>query len=146
MAASVWKGHITFGLITIPVRLLRAARSEREERRFHSPDRLGGTSVSLHLQVDDAESVWRQAVDAGAFPVIRLARQFWGELYGRLKDPFGHECTIAQMLESFEAAKWKVRPQLYFVLRRNSARWIALTCSQPEPVFRDGGVCWRRKP
>jgi DNA end-binding protein Ku len=29
MAASVWKGHITFGLITIPVRLLRAARSER---------------------------------------------------------------------------------------------------------------------
>jgi non-homologous end joining protein Ku len=29
MAASVWKGHITFGLISIPVRLLRAARSER---------------------------------------------------------------------------------------------------------------------
>jgi DNA end-binding protein Ku len=29
MASSVWKGHITFGLITIPVRLLRAARSER---------------------------------------------------------------------------------------------------------------------
>lgn len=29
MAASVWKGHISFGLITIPVRLLRAARSER---------------------------------------------------------------------------------------------------------------------
>ncbi len=27
--ATVWKGHITFGLITIPVRLLRAARSER---------------------------------------------------------------------------------------------------------------------
>src|ERR1700729_2958788 len=29
MAASVWKGHIAFGLIAIPVRLLRAARSER---------------------------------------------------------------------------------------------------------------------
>jgi DNA end-binding protein Ku len=29
MAASVWKGHITFGLISIPIRLLRAARSER---------------------------------------------------------------------------------------------------------------------
>src|ERR1700722_18235687 len=29
MPASVWKGHIAFGLITIPVRLLRAARSER---------------------------------------------------------------------------------------------------------------------
>jgi DNA end-binding protein Ku len=29
MPASVWKGHIAFGLITIPDRLLRAARSER---------------------------------------------------------------------------------------------------------------------
>ncbi len=29
MAASVWKGHIAFGLISIPVRLRRAARSER---------------------------------------------------------------------------------------------------------------------
>lgn len=29
MAASVWKGHITFGLISIPVRLFSAARNER---------------------------------------------------------------------------------------------------------------------
>ena len=28
MAASVWKGHLTFGLVTIPVRLFSAARSE----------------------------------------------------------------------------------------------------------------------
>ena len=33
MAASVWKGHISFGLITIPVRLLRAARNERVKLR-----------------------------------------------------------------------------------------------------------------
>ena len=29
MATPVWKGHVTFGLITIPVRLYAAARSER---------------------------------------------------------------------------------------------------------------------
>ena len=29
MAATVWKGYITFGLITIPVRLFAAARTER---------------------------------------------------------------------------------------------------------------------
>lgn len=29
MATSVWKGHITFGLVSIPVRLFSAARSER---------------------------------------------------------------------------------------------------------------------
>ena len=29
VANAVWKGHLTFGLITIPVRLFTAARSER---------------------------------------------------------------------------------------------------------------------
>jgi DNA end-binding protein Ku len=28
MAASVWKGHLTFGLVTVPIRLFSAARSE----------------------------------------------------------------------------------------------------------------------
>jgi len=73
--------------------------------RFHSPDRLHGTSVSLHLQVGDAESVWRQAMSAGALSIIPLAKQFWGELYGRLKDPFGHEWTIAQLLEVLDSAQ-----------------------------------------
>jgi DNA end-binding protein Ku len=29
MASSVWKGHLTFGLVSIPVRLFRAARAEK---------------------------------------------------------------------------------------------------------------------
>src|SRR5665213_3640027 len=28
MATSVWKGHLTFGLVSVPVRLFTAARSE----------------------------------------------------------------------------------------------------------------------
>jgi PhnB protein len=40
-------------------------------------------------------------------PVLRspLAEQFWGELYGRLKDPFGHEWTIAQLLQILGSAE-----------------------------------------
>jgi DNA end-binding protein Ku len=33
MATTVWRGHISFGLISIPVRLFRAARSERVKLR-----------------------------------------------------------------------------------------------------------------
>jgi DNA end-binding protein Ku len=29
MATSVWKGYLTFGLISIPIRLFSAARGER---------------------------------------------------------------------------------------------------------------------
>ena len=76
-----------------------------KESRFHNPERLNGTSVSLHLQVADAELVWKQALDAGAVPIIPLAEQFWGELYGRLKDPFGHEWTIAQLLQILGSAE-----------------------------------------
>jgi DNA end-binding protein Ku len=38
MAATVWKGYITFGLITIPVRLFTAARTERVSfNQIHQP-------------------------------------------------------------------------------------------------------------
>jgi PhnB protein len=73
--------------------------------RFHTPDRLNGTSVSLHLQVADAQRVWQRAIAAGATGVVPLAEQFWGELYGRLKDPFGHEWTIAQLLQLLGSAE-----------------------------------------
>jgi DNA end-binding protein Ku len=33
MASTVWKGHLTFGLVSMPVRLIRAARAERIELR-----------------------------------------------------------------------------------------------------------------
>jgi PhnB protein len=69
------------------------------QSRFHTPERLNGTTVSLHLQVADALASWQQAVEAGAVPIVPLAKQFWGELYGRLRDPFGHEWTIAQLLD-----------------------------------------------
>lgn len=65
-----------------------------------APARLNGTTVTLHLQVEDAASTWQSAVDAGATIVVPLERQFWGELYGRLRDPFGHEWTIAQFLRA----------------------------------------------
>ena len=38
MAATVWKGYITFGLITIPIRLFTAARTERVSfNQIHQP-------------------------------------------------------------------------------------------------------------
>ena len=66
--------------------------------RFLAPSHLNGTSVTLHVQVEDASSVWTSALAAGAVELIPLALQFWGEYYGRLKDPFGHEWTIAQFV------------------------------------------------
>jgi PhnB protein len=70
-----------------------------KESMFRSPNSLGGSTVTLHLQVNDAFEVWKHAIDAGAIAIVPMEKQFWGEYYGRLKDPFGHEWTIAQMLQ-----------------------------------------------
>ena len=51
-------------------------------------------SVTLHLQVEDADSWWNRAIEAGATPTVPLADQFWGDRYGQLKDPFGHTWSI----------------------------------------------------
>lgn len=61
----------------------------------HSPKHYGGTSVTIHLMVDDADAVAAQAVKAGAATVMPVADQFWGDRYGIVQDPFGHHWSIA---------------------------------------------------
>ena len=51
-------------------------------------------SVTLHLQVQDADAAWQRAIDAGATERMPLADQFWGDRYGQLVDPFGFTWSI----------------------------------------------------
>ena len=50
--------------------------------------------VLLHLQIDDADTWWNRAVDAGAEIAFPLADQFWSDRYGHVKDPYGHTWSI----------------------------------------------------
>lgn len=58
------------------------------------PQSLGGSPVTLHLQVEDVDSLFDQAVQAGATVVMPVADQFWGDRYGMVADPFGHRWSI----------------------------------------------------
>ena len=69
---------------------------EYPEMGVRSPESLGGTPVTLHLQVEDVDSLWNRAVGAGATVTMPLADQFWGDRYGQLVDPFGHKWSLAQ--------------------------------------------------
>jgi uncharacterized glyoxalase superfamily protein PhnB len=45
---------------------------------------------TLHLQVDNAKAWFDRAVAAGGFAVVMpVSRQFWGDDYGQLRDPYG---------------------------------------------------------
>ncbi len=64
-----------------------------------SPASLGGTSITLHLYVQDVDALFGRAVAAGATVLMPVADQFWGDRYGILKDPFGHRWSMASRIE-----------------------------------------------
>jgi uncharacterized glyoxalase superfamily protein PhnB len=68
---------------------------EMPEHGALSPLSLKGTPVTLHLNVEDVDTAFARAVKAGATVVMPVADMFWGDRYGVLKDPFGHQWSIA---------------------------------------------------
>ena len=60
-----------------------------------SPHSIGGTAVTLHINTEDVDKAFNQAVNAGATIVMPVMDMFWGDRYGQLKDPFGHIWSIA---------------------------------------------------
>ncbi|WP_245419547.1 VOC family protein [Phyllobacterium salinisoli] len=53
----------------------------------------------MHLQVDDVDSWWKRATDAGAEIVMPLEVQFWGDKYGSLRDSFGVNWSLASHVD-----------------------------------------------
>lgn len=64
--------------------------------RWVSPKSLNGTTVALHLWSDNVDTLFERAVKAGAKVKMPLMDMFWGDRYGRIADPFGHEWSLAQ--------------------------------------------------
>jgi PhnB protein len=65
----------------------------------HLAPQSGGNSVSLMLYVEDVDSVFRQAIDAGATEKRAVEDQFYGDRSGTLTDPFGHRWHISTHVE-----------------------------------------------
>ena len=59
------------------------------------PKKLNGSPVTLHVYVPNVDQVFEQAVAAGATVKMPVADQFWGDRYGQVVDPFGHNWSIA---------------------------------------------------
>lgn len=72
---------------------------ESPEFGNHSPQSLGGATMILTLNVEDADAVWEQAIAAGAKEIFPLKDQFYGFRQGRLEDPFGHLWIISTQIE-----------------------------------------------
>jgi PhnB protein len=63
------------------------------------PKALKGTPVTLHLSVADVDKDFQRAIDAGATVKMPLENAFWGDRYGIVEDPFGHNWSLATHIE-----------------------------------------------
>ena len=73
---------------------------EYPEAGIRGPEAIGGTSVTIHLHVEDADAVLAQAEKAGGEIIRPPADQFYGERSGTVRDPFGHEWNVGHEIEA----------------------------------------------
>ncbi|HYK90844.1 MAG TPA: VOC family protein [Acidobacteriota bacterium] len=88
-------------------KIMLADESPRSDCR--SPQTLKGSTVNLFLYVRDVDSVFNQAVAAGAKAVAPPVDMFWGDRYGKLTDPFGHSWSVATHKEDVAPAEMQRR-------------------------------------
>ena len=82
---------------------------EMKEHGVLSPLSLGGSPVTLHLNVPDADKAIERAVAAGATVTLPAHDAFWGDRYGQLRDPFGHSWSVAHPLRDAVMSESELR-------------------------------------
>lgn len=87
---------------------------EYPEMGIVGPQTIGGTSLTLHLHVDDADAAIKAAVDAGAELLRAPQDHFYGERSGTIRDPFGHEWNIGHSIEKVSTEEMQRRYDAMF--------------------------------
>jgi len=79
-----------------------------------SPQTLGGCSSGVMLYVEDVDTTFQQALDAGGKTHMPVADMFWGDRYGTIMDPYGHIWSIATHKEDVSPAEVEKRAQAFY--------------------------------
>jgi PhnB protein len=87
---------------------------EFAEAGGQSPQTLEGSPVTIHLYVEDADAAFKRAVEAGATVAMPIQDTFWGDRYGQLVDPFGHNWSIGSKIEQLDPAEIRKRASKLF--------------------------------
>jgi PhnB protein len=74
-----------------------------------APSSLQGSPVAVHLYLPNASEIWASAMEAGGAVIVPLAEVYWGELFGKLRDPFGHIWSLSKRVEILTPAEIALR-------------------------------------
>lgn len=68
--------------------------------QYRNPKRLGQSTQSLYVRVDDVDNLFQRAVDAGAVVLEKPADQAYGDRRCGIEDPEGHQWYFAQTINT----------------------------------------------
>ena len=74
-----------------------------------SPQTLEGSPVGLALYVENVDTAFERAVDAGATVKEAVSDKFWGDRAGSLTDPYGHKWMLLTHVEDVSPEDMKKR-------------------------------------
>jgi PhnB protein len=72
---------------------------ENPSMGIEGPRSIGGTPVTIHVYVEDADATFERAVQGGAEPLRAVEDQFYGDRSGQFEDPYGHRWNVATHVE-----------------------------------------------
>jgi PhnB protein len=98
---ALWHASLQFGDSIVYL------SDESVSQGTRSPQSLGGTPVTLQLNVENADALCSRAVEAGATVKVPVAEMFWGDRYGIIEDPFGQTWGIATRVKDLTPDEMK---------------------------------------
>jgi len=98
-------GHAEIKIGDSPIMLA----DEFAEMGYKGPQALGGSPVSLMIYLEDVDTVFNRAVEAGASVKEAVQDKFYGDRTGTLTDPFGHVWHVSTHKEDVSMAEMEER-------------------------------------
>ena len=106
---------------------------------FDAPGGWPDTPAFLRLYVEDGDTAYQRALQAGAAPVTEMTTLFFGDRVGRVRDPLGNIWWIQAHVEDVDPAELARRPADQAAAE--ALRYVeeSLTASLREGSAPDGG-------
>ena len=82
--------------------------------KSRAPSNLGASCVTIHRYVEDCDAAIKRAEKAGATVTMPPQDMFWGDRYGKVTDPFGHEWSFAAHIKDMSPQEMESAAQAAF--------------------------------
>ncbi len=82
---------------------------EHPEMGIEGPRSVGGTPVTIHVYVEDADATFARAVEGGAKSLRPVEDRFYGDRSGQFEDPYGHRWNVASHVEDLSKEEMQRR-------------------------------------